>query len=609
MFLRTINRRKNGKDHYYYSVVENHRLGNGRVIQKTLLYLGEINSSQKDSWIRTIEVIEGEDSRQMKLFCNESTLTKETGNAILLRIRELQLRNPRQWGACWLGCELWKKLSLDKFWAEKLNCSRKGTQWAHVLQTLVISRLIDPGSEWRLHRYWWDHSAMGDLLGEDASLAQKDTLYRCHDKILKHKDALFGHLRQQWENIFGIQFDVLLYDLTSTYFESDHPFEGKRKFGYSRDKRFDCVQVVIALVVTKEGFPLAYEVLAGNTQDKQTLKGMLETISRKYGEASRIWVMDRGIPTEEVLQEMREAKTPVLYLVGTPKGRLSRYEAELLSRPWQNVREQVKVKFIEDQKEVYVLVESDGRKQKERSMRLRRVRKLLERLKEIRALKSNDRDNLLKKVGAAEKEAGRCAGFFTIHIPRQEDPINEATFYWKINRKKYRQARKREGQYLLRTNQTSEDPSELWKQYLILTNIEESFRNLKGDLAIRPVHHQLERRVEAHIFISFLAYCLHVTLKQMARAHASGLTPRSILEQMKTIQMIDVHIPTTDGRELKMSRYTRPEKQQQLLLAQLKLTLPDQPPPEINVLQKSCSEDLSGALVDFKRVTTIYPSI
>ena len=197
MFLRTINRRKNGKDHYYYSVVENHRLGNGRVIQKTLLYLVEINSSQKDSWIRTIEVIEGEDSRQMKLFCNESTLTKETGNAILLRIRELQLRNPRQWGACWLGCELWKKLSLDKFWAEKLNCSRKGTQWAHVLQTLVISRLIDPGSEWRLHRYWWDHSAMGDLLGEDASLAQKDTLYRCHDKILKHKDALFGHLRQQ----------------------------------------------------------------------------------------------------------------------------------------------------------------------------------------------------------------------------------------------------------------------------------------------------------------------------------------------------------------------------------------------------------------------------
>ena len=290
---------------------------------------------------------------------------------------------------------------------------------------------------------------------------------------------------------------------------------------------------------------------------------------------------------------------------GTPKGRLSRYEAELLSRPWQNVREQVKVKFIEDQKEVYVLVESEGRKQKERGMRLRRIRKLLERLKEIRALKTNDRDNLLKKVGAAEKEAGRCANLFTIHIPRQEDPINETTFYWKINREKYRQTRKREGQYLLRTNQTSEDPAELWKQYLILTNIEESFRNLKGDLAIRPVHHQLESRIEAHIFISFLAYCLHVTLKQMARAHAPGLTPRSILEQMKTIQMIDVHIPTTDGRELKMSRYTRPEKQQQLLLAQLKLTLPDQPPPEISAPQNSCSEDLSNGLVHFKGLTKI----
>jgi transposase len=605
MFLRSTNRRKDGKDHRYYSVVEDHRLGNGRVIQKTLLYLGEINSSQKDCWARTIEVIEGKDRRQIKLFSDGAVLSKETNNAVLLRIKELQLRNPRQWGACWLGCELWKKLSLGEFWRGKLDVSRKGTQWAHVLQTLVISRLIEPGSEWRLHRYWYDHSAMGDLLGEDASLAQKDTLYRCHDKILRHKDALFGHLRQQWEDIFGIQFDVLLYDLTSTYFESDPSFEGKRKFGYSRDKRFDCVQVVIALVVTKEGFPLAYEVFAGNTQDKQTLKGMLETIGRKYGEARRIWVMGRGIPTEEVLQEMREAKTPVLYLVGTPKGRLSRYEAELLSRPWENVREQVKVKFIEDQKEVYVLVESEGRKQKERGMRLRRIRKLLERLKEILVLKTNDRDNLLKKVGAAEKEAGRCAGLFTIHIPRQEDPINETTFYWKINRNKYRQTRKREGQYLLRTNQTVEDPSELWKQYLILTNIEESFRNLKGDLAIRPVHHQLESRIEAHIFISFLAYCLHVTLKQMARAHAPGLTPRSILEQMKTIQMIDVHIPTTDGRELRMSRYTRPEKQQQLLLAQLKLTLPDQPPPEISAPQKSCSEDLSNGLVHFKGLTKI----
>ena len=604
MFLRSTNRRKDGKDHRYYSIVENHRLGTGRMIQKTLLYLGEINADQEDSWIKTIDAVEGKERRQIELFCNKTASVEKT-DRILLRIKDLQLRKPRQWGACWLGCELWKKLGLDTFWMEKLACSRKGTNWGHVLQTLVISRLIDPSSEWKLHRYLYDNSAMRDLLGEDARLAQKDTLYRCHDKILKHKDALFNHLHQQWENMFGIEFDVLLYDLTSTYFESDVPLEGKRKFGYSRDKRSDCVQVVIGLIVNKEGFPLAYEVFDENTQDKQTLKGMLETIAKKYGEAKRVWVMDRGIPTEEVLQEMREAKIPVLYLVGTPKGRLSRYEAELLSRPWQNVREQVKVKLVKDQNEVYVLVESDGRKQKERSMRLRRVRKLLDRLKEIRALKSNDRDNLLKKVGAAEKEAGRCAGFFKINIPRLEDPIDETTFYWTINREKYRQTRRREGQYLLRSNQTSEDPAELWKQYLILTNIEESFRTLKGDLAIRPVYHQLEHRIEAHIFISFLSYCLQVTLKQMAKAHAPGLTPRSILEQMKTIQMIDVHIPTTDGRELKMSRYTRPEKHQQLILSQLKLTLPDQPPPEISAPQNSCSEDLQNGLVDFKRLTTI----
>lgn len=604
MFLRSINRNKDGKDHRYYSIVENHRLKDGRTIQKTLLYLGEINSSQQTAWTRAIEVIEGQERRQMTLFSDESIpLNDDIGHKIQLRIKELQLHEPRQWGACWLAGELWKKLALDEFWIQHLKPSRKGTHWANVLQTLVTYRLIEPGSEWRLHRYWYDNTAMKDLLGEDSSLAQKDTLYRCHDKLLEHKDALFKHLHKKWEDLFGARFDVLLYDLTSTYFECDLPFEGKRKFGYSRDKRSDCVQVVIALVVTPEGFPLAYEVFDGNTQDKQTLKGMLETIACKYGKARRVWIMDRGVPTEEVLKQMREAEVPVYYLVGTPKGRLTRYEAELLKCPWQKVRDQVKVKLIQDGGEVYVLAESYGRKQKERSMRRRRLGKLLERLKEIRLQKSNDRDSLLKKLGAAEKEAGRLAGLLTIRIPDKEEPINENTFHWRVNRKKFRDVLRREGQYLLRTNQTSEDPSELWKQYLTLTEVEEAFRNLKGDLAIRPIYHQLEKRIEAHILISFLAYSLHVTLKQTAKVHAPGLTPRSILEQMKTIQMIDVHIPTTDGRELKMSRYTRPEKHQQLLLSQLKLTLPDQPPPEIRTQQKSCGEDLSGTHVHFKGVT------
>ena len=582
MFLRETNRHKDGKDHRYFSVVENRRVRDGRSVQKTLLYLGEINDSQKAAWVRAIEVVEGKQVRQMALFPDDRLVPSGVENGIQLLMSQLELCRPRQWGACWLACELWEMLELNRFWQERLSPSRKGTRWRNVLQTLVSYRLIDPGSEWRLHRYWYDHSGMGDLLGEDFRIAGKDTLYRCHDKLLEHKDALFQHLRGKWEDLFGARFDVLLYDLTSTYFESDPPFEGKRQFGYSRDKRSDCVQVIIALVVTPEGLPLAYEVMPGNTQDRQTLRGMLEHIGKLYGEAERVWIMDRGIPTEAVLEEMRETKAPVRYLVGTPRGHLTRYEAALSRLPWKEVRESLRVKFLAREKEVYILAESHDRRMKERAIRLRKLRRFLSRLGELREQKTIDRDKLLKKIGAAEKEAGRFARLIDVRIPGVDEPINERTFFWKIHRAKYRHIRSRDGRYLLRSNQTGTDPSELWKQYMVLTEVEEAFRNLKGDLAVRPIYHQLERRIEAHIFVAFLSYCLHVTLRQLARSHAPGLTPRSVLEQMKTIQMIDVYVPTTDGRELKMSRYTKPEKAQQLLLTQLKLQLPPQPPPEIS---------------------------
>jgi transposase len=283
-----------------------------------------------------------------------------------------------------------------------------------------------------------------------------------------------------------------------------------------------------------------------------------------------------------VLEEMREAEVPVRYLVGTPRGHLSRYEAALSSRPWKAVRENIRVKFLPQDKEVYILAESQERRMKERAIRLRKLRRLLARLEELRNQKTINRDKLLKKLGAAEKEAGRFARLLEIRIPAVDEPINEQTFSWTVNRTKYRRMRRRDGRYLLRSNQTANDPSELWNQYMVLTEVEEAFRNLKGDLAIRPIYHQLEHRVDAHIFVAFLSYCLHVTLRQMARTRAPGLTPRSILEQMKAIQMIDVHIPTTDRRQLKMSRYTKPDKAQQLVLSQLKLKLPPQPPPEIS---------------------------
>lgn len=555
---------------------------NERVVQKTVLYLGEINNSQKRGWTKAIDVVEGKDNRQMSLFADEDNYVPEgIENSIKLLMNGLELKRPRQWGACFIANELWEMLGLREFFKERLGDSRKGTRWRNVLQTLVTYRLIDPGSEWRLHRYWYEHSAMGDILGEDFSIAEKDTLYRCHDKLLEHKEDLFKHLRKKWEDLFKPRYEVLLYDLTSTYFESNPPFNDKRQFGYSRDKRSDCVQVVIALIVTPEGFPLAYEVLPGNTQDKQTLRGMLEHIGRCYGVADRIWIMDRGIPTEEVLKEMRESEIPVCYLVGTPRGLLSRYEAELSNKPWEKVREDVKVKILPKDKEMYILAESRDRRKKEKAIRHSKLRRFLSRLQELREQKSIDRDRLLKKIGAAEKDAGRMAGLIDVIIPSSNEPINEETFYWKIDRNKYRNILRRDGRYLLRTNQTGIDPSDAWKQYMLLTEVEEAFRNLKGDLAIRPIYHQLERRIESHIFVSFLAYCLHVTLRQLAKAYSHGLTPRSIIEQMKVIQMIDVHIPTTDGRTLKMSRYTKPDKAQQLLLTRLKFILPPQPPPEI----------------------------
>ena len=371
MFLRCKVRRKDGKQHRYWSVVENTRTARGRVVQRHVLYLGEINDTQELAWRRSIEVLEegATQPRTLSLF-PEDRLAGALADASIVHVKLslLQLRRPRQWGACWLALLLWRELQLDQFWSKRLGSSRKGTHWDQVLFVLVAYRLLAPGSEWRLHREWFRRSALADLLGEDAGLAEIHKLYRCHDRLLVHKQAVFDHLTGRWRDLFNISYDVLLYDLTSTYFEADPPFpEGdKRRFGYSRDHRPDCVQIVIALVVTPEGLPLAYEVLPGNTADKTTLRGFLERIERQYGKARRVWLMDRGVPTEEVLAEMRAADPPVHYLVGTPKGRLTRLEKHLVARPWQEARPGVQVKLLPQEGELYVLAQSRDRVAKER---------------------------------------------------------------------------------------------------------------------------------------------------------------------------------------------------------------------------------------------------
>jgi len=550
-----------------------------------LLYLGEINDSQKEAWTKLTEVFDTQSdlTRPLALYASDRDVPEHAAQyGVQVRLKEFELRRPRQWGACWVGCQLWDQLQLEEFWKERLPDSREGTSWRHVLQTLAIYRLIDPGSEWRLHRQWFKNSAMGDLLDEDFSLAQKDNLYRCLDKLLEHRDALFRHLRARWQDLFGVKFEVLLYDLTSTYFESDPPFpEGdKRRYGYSRDKRPDCVQVVIALVVTPEGFPLAYEVMAGNTSDRTTLRGFLKRIEELHGKAQRVWVMDRGVPTEEVLEEMRASDPPVHYLVGTPKGRLSQYEQELLERPWQVVREGVQVKLLPQEKELYVLAQSNDRVNKERAMRRRQLKGLVKRLKDLREMLPS-RDQLLLKLGAAK--ALYPAGWRLVHIrvPEEGEPVNDQTFAFKLRTDKLRQVRRREGRYLLRSNLSGQDPGKLWHFYIQLTQVEAAFKDLKDDLSLRPIFHQLEHRIEAHIFVAFLAYCLHVNLRARLRPLAPGLTPRSVIEKFASMQMLDVHFPTTDGRELVFCRYTQPERDHKMLLAQLGWDLPPQSPPRI----------------------------
>lgn len=582
MFLRMTTRKKDGKEHRYWSIVENHRISGGRVVQKHVLYLGEINDSQREAWWRSIEILENgkKTPRTVSLFPEDRKVQPKDHDVIHVHVNRMRLQRPRQWGACWMALLLWDQLHLDRYWAEKLPENREGTRWLNILKILVCHRLIQPGSEWRLHREWYGNSAVGDLLGEEGEVVPYQNLYRCLDKLIEHKDGMFTFLQQRWQDMFNVEFDVLLYDLTSTYFECNPPSAGKRRYGYSRDKRFDCVQVVIALVVTPDGFPLSYEVLAGNTSDRTTLRQFLDKIESQYGKARRVWIMDRGVPTEEVLTEMRQSETPVHYLVGTPKGRLNKLESQLLSLPWEEVRDSLKVKLLKQDDELYVLACSTSRQAKERAMRRRRLKQYWNRLKELSEQKL-DRDRLLMKIGAAKKEAGNASRLVEISLPLPHQAVTPETFRFTLCREKLRKVRRQEGQYLLRSNLAGEAPSTLWKYYIQLVEVEQAFKTLKTDLSLRPVYHQKDRRIEAHIFVAFLSYCLQITLQQRLKALAPGLTARSVLEKLATIQLIDVHLPTTDGRELRLPRYTEPTREHLLLLSRLDLRLPPQPRPEL----------------------------
>ena len=620
-FLKCSVRKKDGKEHRSWSIVESRRIGRTRTVHRHVLYLGELSDSQHRSWQKAIGVFDEStgDEQQMFLFPEDRQPPLDGDIDVLrLRVSALRLERPRQWGACWLADLLWQRLHLDSFFAQLLGRSRKGTDWATVLRILTIYRLLSPGSEWQLHREWFQQTALADLLDVDIRAAQDDTLYRAHDCVLKHREALFAHLRQRWATLFNVRYEVLLYDLTSTYFECDAPDDANdpRRFGHSRDRRSDCVQVIVALVVTPEGLPLAYEMLPGNTSDKTTLRNMLGKVRSRYGAAERIWLMDRGIPTEEVLAEMRASTPPAHYLVGTPKGQLTKMESALAEKSWILAREQVRVKLHADEGELYVLAESMPRKHKERAMRQRKLKRYWERLGELKTQlmdRPMSRDDLLEKIGAAKDRAGRQAatlvrvtvaaanpktvktsdpgtsgnrtskGAKKKTTPKQDhDMVGAEALSYNLDKTRLRRVRIREGCYLLRTNMTGRDPDEIWRYYMQLVTVEEAFRTLKGDLGLRPIFHKKPSRIEAHLFIAFLAYCLSITLRQQLRGIAGGLMPRTVFEKLATVQMLDVRIPTTDGRELLLTRHTEPSRDVNLLLDVLNLELPPQPSPRIS---------------------------
>jgi len=592
MFLRFTTRKKDGKEHRYYSVVESVRSSkHASPHQRTVLYLGEINSQQQAQWAKAIEVFDVQSSTQesLALFPADRPVPPDLAcGSVQIRVDQYQLRRPRQYGACWLSCQLWRSLQLDTFWSNKLGVSREGTDWASLLEVSVAYRLIDPGSEWKLHRHWYEQSAMGDLLCDRLHWGGKDQLYHVLDKLLAHRQELFRHLSQRWQDMFGLRYEVLLYDLTSTYFEGEAEQVDKARRGYSRDHRPDCKQVVIALVVTPEGFPLGYEVLPGNTLDKQTLEECIQTIETRYGQAERIWLMDRGIPTEEDLQTLRQKHPHLKYLVGTPKARVKQTRAVWESLAWTKIRDTVEVKSFAQDHELYVVAKSDGRKLKEVAIRRRKLAKLLRALRKMRREKSRDR--LLMRVGAARAAAGRAKDFVTIQLPKAGEQIGPETFRFQLDKEKLEEAQLYDGHYLLRSNLSGKEPKYLWELYMLLVEIEGVFRSFKNDLGIRPIYHQREGRVEAHILVCFLAYCEYVTLKHWLKPLAPGLTPRQALDQFGKVQMLDVEFPTSDGRKLVMSRHTQPEQGLKLLMAQLKMQFGDQPPPRLEVANPNAAE-------------------
>ena len=599
MFLRSHGRSKEGKDHTYWSLVETVRTPDGPR-QRILCYLGELNSGAQARWLKTIEVFnEQGEAQQLKLFPAHVEPPADDPQVARVLVDRVRLERTRQFGACWLGWELWKRLGLEGFFQQALDSDPADVPWSRVAAVLAISRLCAPGSELAIEERWYPSTALDDLLGIEEGKINDTRLYRCLDRMLPQKTALERHLKQRYGELFAAEFDVLLYDLTSTYVEGLAEKNPMMRHGYSRDHRPDCKQMVIALIVNSEGFPFSYETFDGNRADVSTMETILRMVERKYGKARRIWVMDRGIVSDQNLAAIR--KRGGQYLVGTPRSQMKQFEAELLKDDWSRVRPEVEVKqvAIPQGEETYILCRTASRKEKEKAIRKRfstRMELALQRLqKTIAAGRLKDRNKMERRLGKIQARHSQVNDLFEVAL---RDTPEGVRLFWEIKKERKTWRDLREGAYMLRTNLTAGSAEEFWSKYMQLTEAEACFRVLKSELSIRPLFHQKEPRVKAHVMVAFLGYALWVTLKHLLKQRpaivpqpsASGvdnaepLSPTKALALLSTLQSADIVLPTTDGREIRLRRVTEPTTEQKSLLRQLGLSLPQR-------LNPKCSAD------------------
>jgi transposase len=576
MFLRPNHRSKDGKEHTYWSLVETVRTPDGPR-QRTLCYLGELNASAQTRWLKTIDVFNADgESRQLKLFPSDVQAPEDDPNVARVLIGKVRLERVREFGACYLGLELWKRLELDRYFQQALDDELADVSWSRVAAILAINRLCEPGSELAIEQRWFPSTALDDLLQVDAGQINDSRLYRCLDRILPLKTELEQHLKERYGALFQAEFDVLLYDLTSSYVEGEAQSNPMMRRGYSRDGRPDTKQVVIALIVNTDGFPISYETFDGNRADVTTMETVLRMVERKYGRARRVWIFDRGIISEENLKAIRRRGGQ--YLVGTPRSKLKEFERELLADDWHQIRPEVEVKRvgIPNGEETYILCRSTARKDKEQAIRSRfsgRLEKALGGLeKRVATGHLKNRDNIQRKIGGIQARYPQVADLYTIELGERDGVLK---LDWKLIADRADWQKAREGAYLLRTNLQAEDAELLWKKYIQLTEVEAAFRALKTELSIRPFFHQLERRVKAHILVAFLGYALWVTLKHLLRRKNLGLSPAKALSLLSTLRSADIILPTTDGREIRLRRVTTPSSEQKHLLEQLDITIPE----------------------------------